>query len=162
MSEEAKKPVNERVILEICRDIEVCASELYYYYAEIYQDIPEISQLWKKTAQEEDNHAYQFELALKLCRKDIVQSVAVDIRTAQTILDKLKSLNATAKKIKPSIDDALNLAIRLEEKLSEYHLTSTVQFNDDAHKKLFDSMMKNDRGHVETLKCAYQTVLKSH
>jgi rubrerythrin len=143
-------------ILDICRDIEVTCSELYHYFEEIFSNTPNISLLWRKTALEEENHANQFVLALKLRRQGVVQSVNIDAGTAEEILTRIKRMNGEVRVKKPSIADALLLAIELEEDLSEYHLSTIALFEEESHKKLFEAMMKNDHDHVADLKRAYE------
>jgi hypothetical protein len=143
-------------ILEICRDIEVTCSELYHYFEEIFSSTPNISLLWKKTALEEENHASQFVLAIKLRRQGLVESVSIDAGTAEAILIRLRRVNGEVRVIKPSIADALRLAIELEEDLAEYHLSTIALFQEESHKMLFEAMMKNDHDHVADLKRAYE------
>ncbi len=148
-------------ILEICREIEECIAALYHYYADIFKDAPDISQLWEKTAREEENHANQFTLAITLYRQRVVQAVKTDLHTAETILNKLKSIYETVKQSRPTIADALRSAIKLEEKLEEYHMSSLAHFQDESYKKLFDAMMKNDQGHIVALERAYKKVIEN-
>jgi rubrerythrin len=159
----AEKPVVTKTdvlrILEICRDIEVCASELYHYFEEIFIDNPEISKLWRKTALEEENHANQFVLAIKLRSQGLVQAVSIDQNTAETILNQFRSLYEAMRQSKPTIADALILAIKLEERLSEYHMSTLALFQEESQKKLFEAMMKNDCGHVDELEKAYRKVM---
>lgn len=147
-------------ILEICREIEECIAELYHYYADIFSDTPDISKLWEKTAREEENHAHQFALAITLRRQGVVQAVNTDLYTAETILNKLKSIYTTVKQNRPTIADALRSAIKLEEKLAEYHMSSLAHFQDESYQKLFDAMMKNDQGHIVSLERAFKTVIE--
>lgn len=148
-------------ILEICREIEVCMAELYHYYAEIFSDTPGMSKLWEKTAREEENHANQFALAITLRRQGVVQAVNTDLFTAETILNKLKSIYATVKQARPTIADALRSAIKLEEKLAAYHMSSLALFQDESYRKLFEAMMKNDQGHIVSLERAFKTVIEN-
>ncbi len=145
-------------ILELCRDIEMQGAELYHRFEAIFCDSPEISQLWKKTAHEEENHASQFVLAIKLRRHGLVQSAGIGQTTAETMLNRIKSHIAEVGRNKPGIADALRLAIELEEELSGYHLSTMALFQEESQKKLFEAMMKNDLDHVTALKNAYQAL----
>ncbi|QSV46629.1 ferritin family protein [Geobacter benzoatilyticus] len=147
-------------ILEICREIEECMAGLYHYYAEIFSDTPDMSKLWEKTAREEENHANQFALAINLRRQGVVQAVNTDLFTAETILNKLKSIYATVKQTRPAIADALRSAIKIEEKLAAYHMSSLALFQDESYRKLFEAMMKNDQGHIVSLERAFKTVME--
>jgi rubrerythrin len=148
-------------ILEICRDIELYAAELYQYYGEIFSDNREIAKLWQKTALEEENHASQFILAISLRKQGIVQAVSLDLGTAEAILHELKALYGAVRKTRPTITEALRTAIKLEQNLAEYHLSTLALFQEESHKKLFEAMMKNDHGHVVELEKALQDALAS-
>jgi len=52
-------------ILDICRDIELLNEQLYRHFAVLFSDDRELKALWTKTANEEANHAQQFELAIR-------------------------------------------------------------------------------------------------
>jgi rubrerythrin len=147
------------IILELCRDIENQSAELYHYFEGIFSDSPIISELWKKTALEEENHSNQFVLAINLRRQGLVQSVSLDQNTAETMLYKVKSLFEEVRRNKPGIADSLRLAIELEEELSEYHLSTMALFQEESHRKLFEAMMKNDHDHVVDLKKTYQNFM---
>jgi len=148
-------------ILEICRDVEVYVSELYYYFEESFSDIPDMSKLWKKTAMEEENHAKQFVLAINLRKQDLVHSVSIDLDGAEAVLNKVKSVYETVRQSKPAIADALRMAIELEEELAAYHLSVLARFQDKSHKMLFEAMMNHDNGHALELIKAYQNVMAS-
>jgi rubrerythrin len=146
-------------ILEICGDIELHCAELYRYYAEIFLENPELSGMWTKTAQEEDNHASQFVLAIKLRRQGMIGSVAVDPYKAENTLRIIKSVYAGVRQNKPAVIDALRSAIKLEERLEEFHMTTVALFTDEAHKNLFNAMMQADQHHLAIIEAAYQKEL---
>jgi hypothetical protein len=58
--------IASRTFLDVYMGIETLCADLYHFYSEVFEDIPEASRLWKKTALEEENHKRQFELALRL------------------------------------------------------------------------------------------------
>src|SRR6185369_4972947 len=74
-------------ILEICRDVEVYVSELYYFFEESFRDTPDMGRLWKKTAMEEEDHAKQFVLAINLRKQDLVHDVSIDQESAEAVLN---------------------------------------------------------------------------
>jgi len=146
-------------ILEICRDVELYVSELYYYFEESFRDTPGMAELWKKTAMEEENHARQFVLAINLRKQDIVHAVSIDQDSAEAVLIRVKSVYETVRRSRPAIVDALRMAIELEEELAEYHMSVLGRFQDKSHKMLFEAMMNHDNGHALELKKAYENVL---
>lgn len=149
-------------IMEICRDIEIWCAELYKFYADLFKDNPEISDLWKKTANEEENHANQFTLAIKLRRQGAIDSVIMDPFKAETALNVIKSIYEGVRHTKPSLEDALRSAIKLEHKLSEFHSVAVTSFSDESFKKTFMAMMKADDYHIDKLQTAYEKLLSTN
>jgi rubrerythrin len=160
-----EKPVGTSMgvvrILEICRDIESYNAELYRYYGEIFSDNPEIAVLWKMTAMEEENHANQFVMAINLRKQGVVDSVNIDLYTAESTLEKVKSIYDGVRKTRPHILDAFRSAVALEEKLESFHMETVALFQDGTFKNLFTAMMKADKGHIAKLEAAYQKLLRS-
>lgn len=137
--------------LEVCRNIELVNAELYQYFAEIFSSHPELAALWHKTAQEEENHARQFVLAIKMRKETIVDSFVIDGSKAENTLDIVKSYYNTVKNTPPSMLEALSVAIKIEKGLASFHLVNSVHFVQESHKKLFSAMMAADQEHLEAL-----------
>ena len=147
-------------ILAICRDIELCCAEIYNYYAGLFTHNSEISDLWKKTANEEENHAKQFALAITLHKKGIIENTSIDSDTAETTLKNIKIIYEGVKRNQPSLTDALKISIKLEEKLSDFHTSAVANFVDESFKNMFIAMMKADNYHLGKLQNAYSKILK--
>ena len=138
-------------VLEICRDVELVSAELYNYFAEIFSEHEELAALWRKTAWEEESHAQQFALALKMRREPLVEAVAMAGRRAEHALNIVKSLNDVVRKNKPTMLEALRAAIKLEQGLAAFHMSTVASFVHESHKELFSAMMLADTDHVEAL-----------
>lgn len=147
-------------ILEICRDIELCCGDLYIYYAELFKSNPEISDLWKKTAMEEEAHANQFMLAIKLCRQGVIENVVIDELKAENTLRNIKIICEGVRKYPPTLADALKSAIKLEEKLADFHTSAVACFADESFKNTFIAMLKADNYHLSKLQAAHEKILK--
>lgn len=154
-----KKNLEAGRVLEICRDIESVNAQLYDYFAEIFSEDQEISELWRKTAREEENHARQFVLALKMRREQMVDTLYVDGSTAENTLSLVRAIYEEVRISRPTLIDALKSAITLEANLGKFHMTTVGHFVEESHKKLFSAMMKADKRHVEALKECYQRLL---
>ena len=160
MNNDAGKVDPEMIsVLEICRDVELSCAKLYRYFAEIFSSHQEMAELWRKTVREEENHARQFVLAIKLCDEQIIDTLSLDGSTAKNMLNVVKSMHDEARKNKPSILDSLRTAIKLEEDLALFHMTTAANFVAESHKKLFSAMMNADKNHVEELREFYQRQL---
>ena len=82
---------NDQALLEKCRKIELLNQELYTRFAETYHDVPEAVYLWRKTAVEEQNHAEQFSLALKL-KKGLQMNSTIPLDTADKLITRLNTI----------------------------------------------------------------------
>jgi rubrerythrin len=107
--------------------------------------------MWKKTALEEENHQKQFELANRL-RNDLTFELNADIDQTYRIYSKLDNLLTHVRQNPPDIITALTRSIEMEEKLSHLHLESSVCFNDESIKKMFQSLSEHDCDHVKSLR----------
>ncbi len=149
---------NDLEILEACRDIENIAEELYRHYAEIFKDNPRIKCMWERTADEEKNHAYQFELAIKL-RKGMIEGMNGDSFMVWNTLKFLRSLLDGIKKSKPSLSEALRSAIKFEEQLAQFHLSCMSFFREERYRNMFATVMAGDNEHVKCLQNEYENLL---
>jgi rubrerythrin len=143
-------------MLERCREIELQCSELYQCLAESFHDDAAVSSLFLKTAREEDNHANQFVLAVKMSRLGAIDTVAIDPERATEILKKIGSFLLSVRERKPPLADALRSVITLEEKMEIYHLDAVATFTNVSHRQLFEACMKADQEHVEALRALYR------
>lgn len=151
---ETTMSLNELLLLEKCRDIELLCKELYDYFAELYADDEIAASLWSKTAKEEANHAAQFTLMVRL-RRDMPCAVLIDASKVESVLSGLKSVTSTFRSAPPKLVDALLAAIKIEKHLADLHIDCVVMFEDDSCRKLFSAMMANDKDHIASLQRAY-------
>lgn len=147
--------LNDQLLLEKCRTIELLSQELYTRFAENYADIPEAVYLWRKTAVEEENHAEQFTLALKM-RKNLNMKSTITLDTADKLIARLRNVIAGLPSNRLSLLEALEFALKLEQYLVKFHLSCVAVFNDDSFQKLFNAMMASDQGHIAAIEEYYQ------
>ena len=155
MAEYAKLSVSDTHILDICCKVEENCADLYRYFALIYADSPQISDLWEKTATEEDSHAEHFRLASRL-KGSGIQSLKSDIYNVSVLLKKIQTIFASVQKSPPPLKEALKFAIKLEESMADYHMNTIASFEDKDLERLFSSMMRNDKDHILMLEKAHK------
>ncbi len=146
--------ISEQILLEKCREIELLCKQLYDYFAELYAGDEDAVRLWCKTAMEEQNHADQFTLALKL-RKGMSCMVVADSTRVDSIIKQLGAVISKVRAEPPKLVDALNSSIRLEKYLVDFHLSCVVMFEEDSFKKMFNAMMASDQEHIASLQDTY-------
>ncbi|MDA8414225.1 MAG: hypothetical protein M0023_10625 [Desulfobacteraceae bacterium] len=144
---------SDKVILffDVCAKIEGLCATLYHYYSDLYKDDDDVSQLWKKTALEEENHQKQFELANRL-RDDVGFDLKADLERTSRIHQKLVNLLDHVRQNPPDVVTALTKAIEMEESLSDLHLDSSVSFRDELISKMFQALREFDQDHVKSLR----------
>jgi len=145
-------------VLQTCQNIELSSAELYELFSQLYRDRSTLSRLWTKTALEEHNHAQQFELAWKM-KYEPLASVQVDPWKAENALKIVQGILDNVRRTPPTPLDALRSAIKLEQKLAEFHLGYLATFTDEATASLFKAIMAADREHVAALEEAYQELV---
>ncbi|HEY4743967.1 MAG TPA: hypothetical protein VIH45_04860 [Desulfuromonadaceae bacterium] len=140
--------VNE--LLDICSSIEQKTAELYFFFSELYREMPDLARLWRKTAQEEENHMRQFQMAVRLS-KNSTFTAAVSPLHAQQALDMITGLLERLREHPPTWHNALKFAIELEDRLSRFHTATALVFDDSSFNALYQAMMKHDQDHVQAL-----------
>jgi len=112
-------------LLEVCRRIEFTLASLYRFLSNLYGDIPEIAAVFLKTANEEENHALQFVLALKL--PNMIEHPTVPVGAEDYLLREVLDLDAKTRRTLPPPIDALRAAVDLEKRLAAYHVESRIE-----------------------------------
>lgn len=141
-------------VIDKCAKIERLVADLYYIFMKQQADNADCSGLWRKTAQEEENHEQQFMLAKRISKSQEIKS-KVSIDVLDSIINALNTLINKVNSEPPSHKESFRLAIAVEEKLAEVHLNCSCVFTDESMNRLFKSMMMCDNGHLDKLKQAY-------
>lgn len=146
----SKLPLDQLHFLDLCALFELKIGDLYTHFAKLFAEDAELSSLWRKTALEEENHAQQFRMAVRLQGSGI-KYVNTDLSKAVANLRKLQAAVEKYIGMTLSPQDALRLAIKLEDQVAVLHMDTIVVFEDPELKRLFEAMMECDKGHVSML-----------
>lgn len=138
------------IILCRCRELELAAAKLYTMLSQLHASIPEMSQIWRKTAIEEHNHAAQFTFALDNLM-GTPQAVEVDPLFLERCFTAIDLLCEEVRSNPPKPEEALRATIAVEKAMEDLHMNCISVFQVGAIKKLYDGMMAADRCHVGTL-----------
>lgn len=145
--------------LDACEQIERVAADLYHFYADHFVSDREISQLFRKTALEEENHVRMVQMAKRMV--DQIRGVNVDTRLGQAAATFITNHFEDVKKFPPALDQALQSSIRFEDKMSIFHSDNALLFTSNEVREIFTSLMKNDQEHVESLQRALSALQES-
>lgn len=138
-------------LFDACIKIEGVCAELYYYYASIFRDTPEIEAVWIKAAAEEEAHQQHFQFAARLLR-DVEFEVLIKPQRAIAVFTKLTNLMQHVKANPPDLVTALEKSIVMEEQLADLHLLSAMDCKDESLKNMFQRMHGFDKDHILALK----------
>jgi rubrerythrin len=138
------------IFFDVCAKIEGLCASLYHYYSDIFLNDTDVSQVWKKTALEEENHQRQFELASRLSNESAMD-LNVDLNRTLQIHQKLDNLLNHVRRNPPDIVTALTKAIEMEGVLAALHLESSVHFHDESVRRMFLALQEFDQDHVKSL-----------
>lgn len=150
--------LKDQILLEKCRDIELLSRDLYYVFAETYADSAEADSLWRKTAREEQNHADQFTLALKL-RSGLHLRTGISLEKADSLIQKLQNTLAKVVHTPLTLLEALAFAVKLERFLAGLHLACMAEFSDESFSRLFNAMMSSDQDHIASIEALQRKLL---
>ncbi|GLI36936.1 rubrerythrin [Geobacter hydrogenophilus] len=156
----ARMSVDMMTVLHKCAEIELKSMELYDLYADCFTHDLDIARMWRRAAREEEDHANQFRLALKM-RDGVIREVNLDPCRVEYVLKELQFAIDRVKLSCPTLEEAFHSAIKLEEDLSGMHVQYVVDFEDDICRKFFNALMMDDKIHVSRLREAYERQTKT-
>ncbi len=146
--------------LDACQEIEEIASQIYHYHADQFADNDKISQLWRKTAREEENHALQVVLAKKIAKT--ISGTSLDVGLTESTRNLVRTLFEAIKKSPPRLEEAIRTAILFEETLAQFHMDNALLFFEDTGiAGLFKALMMHDKKHMQELESALANCLPS-
>jgi len=86
----ARMSVDMMALLGKCAEIELKSMELYDLYADSFEHDVDVARMWRKVAREEENHANQFRLAVKM-RDGAIGAVTVEPAKVESVLRAVQS-----------------------------------------------------------------------
>ncbi|MCM0084187.1 hypothetical protein L4X63_21625 [Geomonas sp. Red32] len=142
-----------KVVLDRCERIETTCAEIYRVFAHMHAEYPKLQALWFSTAEDEVQHASQFNLLSRM-KGGSIAGITVEVGDADSVLGDLELLLARVRNEFVPPDLALQIAVRVENHLTSFHSTSVVLCKDEALQRLLQAMMSNDDRHIERLEQA--------
>ncbi len=138
-------------VLEYLRKLEQAAADLYGWYAEIFDDIPEARDFFTEMKEAEIQHRdiVDFERRLVIGNSYSFKDVPID----ET--DLLGMIHIVEKHMKEGVfqlKDALDFAVMLEESAAEAHYKTSVVQSNPSLAELIKSLTNDDKEHLERLR----------
>jgi rubrerythrin len=139
--------------LDACFEVESTTAEMYYYFAELFNDDTEITRLWIKTAMEEENHARHVQMAKKMVMS--INWISIEAwHNASRAMAMVKQIARGVHHSPPSLANALRLSIQCENRMDYLHMQNAILMKENAGNSMFRAMLMEDRGHTMMLMTA--------
>lgn len=140
-------------ILEAAIELEKQVGELYMVF---HHACPEDAGFWWQLALEEQNHAALLESGRRyFCERDLFPGQLLEIKLAalKGALAEIAGLRQRFAAAPPTCDEALAIAIRLEEAAGELHFQETMDSGEtDPASALFQKLNGADKDHAARLR----------
>jgi rubrerythrin len=138
--------------LNDCHQIELLAGEIYGTLAAGTGYADEVRELFQRLAADELDHSRQIDLALHV-PEDLAGAVS-RIAGAQVgaMLKRVTQMLKGVTRSRLSEEEALRLALEMEQKFVKIHLDNAVHFKDPRVIALFQSLARSDEAHLDTLR----------
>ena len=138
-------------MLDACEDVENAAAAIYHFYADYFRSDQRVAITWRMTALEEENHARQVGMAKKMLKS--ISWVSIDAwRQVFSIQKHIHALLERILKNPPSLEEALQTSIILEEKMDHLHMMNSIIVEEKSGNAMFVAMMKEDQDHLMKLR----------
>ncbi len=134
-------------LLEASIELELCMSELYFLYANLF---PEDSEFWGKLANEEVNHASLLKSGHIYLEKGILpkEMLYEDLKVLKSTIKWIQTLIKKYTQTAPSFEDAYFEAIKLESSTGEFHFQVIMTEETDSKiVKIFQELAGDDKDH---------------
>ncbi len=138
--------------LDLCAQVEETASLIYLEFASSSQPDKELQSIWQKMARDEQQHAQQLRLAIRLPKNESIQDVlAEDCPEPAELLLRSSEILEDFKEETFSILKMLKAAVELEKDFLKIHATYALTFKTPSLKQTFEALARADQHHTGEL-----------
>jgi len=137
--------------LEDCRRIEICAGEIYRHLSEQPGFRQELRNLFRVLSEDELDHARQIDLLLQDTSGEIVALHCISAEKIDESVRMAESLLSTVTCRRMSEEEALRMAVELEESFVKVHAHNSLRLDNDRLEAFFEQLGSYDQVHVDLL-----------
>jgi len=139
-------------LLRNCSVIERLAGEIYQQLAAAATDPGRISETFTRLAQDERDHARLIDLALGVPAENLDVVTRIAWLKVDEALQKVRRLHREVGSRSLSEEEALRLAVRMEQDFIKVHLDNALHFFDRRTAVLFEDLARSDEAHLASLR----------
>ncbi len=137
--------------LNICAEVEETVAQIYHEFASNPQSDAALVRIWKDLAKEEEAHAQQLKLAMRLPVKHVFNGLSKGTPSPEELHQVALDLLKKARGGEMGLLDMLKSAVLLEKEFRKVHATCSLQFKDESLKATFTALAKADADHLAAL-----------
>lgn len=141
-----------RGFLSDCHQIERLAGEIYQHLADDCDYAPSVRALFQKLAMDEWDHSRQLDLAMQIPSKELNAVSRIAWERVDAALQLAKRMLAEVSGRRFSEEEALRLAVQIEEQFVRVHVDNALHFDDRRVAALFEGLARSDQAHLDTLR----------
>ncbi len=138
-------------LLHLCLEVEETLGRIYRHFADHGPGDQALRQLWRELAQDEEQHALQLRLLLRLPQDGLVASPTLPLDTVRAMRDYARKAlqEITSKPVSEAT--ALKLARKLERDFNRVHAEAAVEYPQENTRAMFAALAQADEGHARLL-----------
>jgi len=140
-----------RKFLNDCAAIEETIAAIYRQLAEALPCDEELKAIWRKMADEEDQHAIQIGLAARLPYKETFRGENLTPAKVEQLLHRARTILAGVRSAGMTEEDALRVSLKLEGEFMAVHVASAAEFLDGKMREMFRCLARGDEEHHRAL-----------
>jgi rubrerythrin len=138
--------------LNTCAEIEETVGAIYRLLADALPEGHELRRIWLEMADDEVDHARQIRFAARLPAREVFQGVNIPLARIEELLQTARAWQRKLTGVRPSISEALALALQLETDFSLVHVELAVEFQEESMRRLFQALANDDGRHAGQLR----------
>lgn len=142
--------------LTVCGEIEKTVAAIYEYWSNCAEFDEVAQELWKLMRSEELDHFSQIEMLKRLTRGETIGDHALSDEHVLKLADHARNCLRDIKERPLTLQEALSMAISLEDTFMEFHAKQAFVCMDKNLEKMFGNLSRNDMEHADRLKEVYR------
>ena len=137
--------------INTCAQIEEMAAKVYHEFSRNSHCDAELAAIWRKMARDEEDHAHQLRLVLRLSANEILDNINDKCPNPDELSTRLEQILKEARQGNQELLDMLKVAVVLEKEFRRVHVAAALVFKDQHLLKMFEMLAAADDVHVEDL-----------
>lgn len=137
--------------INTCARIEEMAAKVYHEFSRNSRCDAELTAIWSKMARDEEDHAHQLRLVMRLSATEILEKISEKCPDPEELSTRLEQILQDAREGNQEVLEMLKVAVVLEKEFRRVHVATSLIFRDPNLLKTFERLAAADDVHVREL-----------